>query len=764
MDDLLPEFIAETRETLAAISGEIVAWEADPADRARLDAIFRFVHTVKGSCGFLDLPRLARLSHGAEDVLQRARSGERVPDAQLVNAVLAIIDRIGEIVEAIDSGAALDDSGEDLLLAALEEHAPAASSRMPTSVVSVPRAPTRSIRLSVDLLDRMMNGVSEMVLARNELARRLRETGDPTLETAVDRLSLTVAELRDTVTRTRMQAIESLFSSLPRLVRDTAASLGKKVALSIDGADVELDREMIELLRDPLVHMVRNALDHGIETPEERRRAGKPDTGRLAIVARQSGNRIIVELADDGRGIDTARLVDKRIAQEPARAAEFTALGEAARLDLVFEPGLSTRDEVTAISGRGVGMDVVRTNVEQIGGSIRLDNKPGRGLTSTIQVPLTLAIVSVVTIEIGGICFAIARQAIDEIIAVKSDAVQIARVGDTMLATVRGRRLPLVALGDVLGVNDTPGPMLMIVTLPAGTYALSVDGVIDTEELVVKPVAPAVMTAGVYAGQMLPDTGRPLLLLDCAGIAAAAGVSFDRVTETAQDNDEPARETLPALLFEGVDGQQRAIALSAVDRIETVAPALLRQAAGRWWTTTAAGIVQVLVDGAPPTEGNLSMLLINQAPRPTAFLVREALEIVQIADEPLAVDGPGAVVGIFTIDGDPIELIDPLRLSIDPLPVAAIKDVIAPEEMPICLLHGADTIWIEAFLRPTIEAAGYRVAHTLASGETATITLSAEEEATPGEGVLRVARDASTGQPHVDPEALAQMLGAGAGR
>ena len=363
MDDLLQEFIAETRETLAALSGEIVAWEADPADRRRLDAIFRFVHTVKGSCGFLDLPRLARLSHAAEDVLQAVRAGERAPDARLVTAVLAIIDRIGEIVEAIDAGAPLDDSGEDLLLAALTEKVEAAPLKLvpaeSAASVAAPRAPARSIRLSVDLLDRMMNGVSEMVLARNELARRLRDSADPTLENAIDRLSLTVSELRDTVTRTRMQAIDSLFSALPRLVRDTAGVLDKKVALASAGADVELDREMIELLRDPLVHIVRNAIDHGIETPEERRRAGKPEAGRLAIAARQSGNRIIVEIADDGRGIDTARLVSKRIEQEPRRAAELNALSERARLDLVFEPGLSTRDTVTATSGRGVGMDVV---------------------------------------------------------------------------------------------------------------------------------------------------------------------------------------------------------------------------------------------------------------------------------------------------------------------------------------------------------------------------------------------------------------------
>lgn len=308
MDDLLQEFIAETRETLEALSGEIVAWESAPDDRDRLDAIFRFVHTVKGSCGFLDLPRLARLSHAAEDVLAAVRSGERTPDTRLVNAVLAIVDRIGEIVEAIDAGHALDDSGEDLLIAALDTGAEMA---VPQSAVT-PRSPSRSVRLNVDLLDRMMSGMSDMVLARNELARRVRDGGaNPVVEAALERLSLTVAEMRDTVTRTRMQKIDALFSALPRMVRDTATELGKSVALHIEGSDVELDREMIEMMRDPLVHIVRNSIDHGIEAPALRRALGKRENGWLNVAARQSGNQIVIEITDDGQGVDTDRLVAK---------------------------------------------------------------------------------------------------------------------------------------------------------------------------------------------------------------------------------------------------------------------------------------------------------------------------------------------------------------------------------------------------------------------------------------------------------------------
>jgi two-component system chemotaxis sensor kinase CheA len=755
MDDLLPEFIAETRETLDALSGEIVAWEADPSDRSRLDSIFRFVHTVKGSCGFLDLPRLARLSHAAEDVLQAVRSGDRMPDAALVNAVLAIIDRIGEIVEAIDAGVALDDTVEDQLLAALDGQGGAAPPEIVAAAVNVPRTPARSIRLSIDLLDRMMNGVSEMVLARNELARRLRDSDDATLENAIDRLSLTVAELRDTVTRTRMQAIESLFSALPRLVRDTAATLGKKVSLTIDGADVELDREMIELLRDPLVHIVRNAIDHGIESPEERRRIGKPEIGRLAIVARQSGNRIIVEIADDGRGIDTGRLVSKCVAQDPARTAELNALSERGRLDLVFQPGLSTRDDVTTTSGRGVGMDVVRTNVEQIGGAIRLDNVVGRGLSTTIEVPLTLAILPAVIIQSGAASYAVPRQSIEEIVASHSAAVRIDAVGDALLATVRGRRLPIVRLGQVLGTSDAIGAMLMIVNLPGGSFALGVDHVEDMQELVVKPVAPAVMAAGIYAGQMLPDTGVPLLLLDCAGLAAAAGVSFERAIEAEPEPEAEAPQGIAALLFESLDGRQRVIALSGVERIAPVRAGSIRHSGGRWWVAGGGAVLPLIVDAeVVPTDTDLAMLMLQDAAETTGYLVRRAVDIVTIDDAPLSSADP-ATSGIVVIDGEPIEMIDPLWRATSGAP---------PENRPICLVEGLDPVWTDAMLRPMIEAAGYRFARVLAAGEVAAVTLAAEDAPALGGNVVWLSRDAATGRPQIDQQVLAQMLATRADR
>lgn len=733
MDDLLQEFVAETRETLEALSGEIVMWEADPADKARLDAIFRFVHTVKGSCGFLDLPRLARLSHAAEDVLAAVREGRRAPDTALVNAVLAIVDRIGEIVEAIDAGVSLDDTADDLLVGALAEHAAPA---LAAAAGPAMRAATRSVRLNVELLDRMMSGMSDMVLARNELARRLRdEAVDPRIEAALERLSLTVAEMRDTVTRTRMQKIDALFSALPRMVRDTAAEVGKAVALTLEGADVELDREMIEMMRDPLVHIIRNAIDHGIEAPAARRAAGKRETGRLTVSARQSGNQILVEIADDGQGIDVARIAAKAITQGLQTQAEVDRMGAAARMDLIFLPGLSSRDQVSTVSGRGVGMDVVRANIEQIGGRIALANRPGRGLAITIQVPLTLSIMPTVVIGVGDQRFALPRASVDEIVRVRGDTVRIDTVGDAAVATVRGTRLPLVRLAPLMGMEADEAATLAIVNTRDGGFALGIDTVLDTEELVIKPAAPAIMATGLYAGQTLPDSGLPMLLLDGAGIAAAAGLRFDRGSMVeVEDSIALAPTGTAALLFEDMDGHRRAVVLGVIDRVETVPTSAIRHAGGRLRLAVDGTLVPLHVAEPIGERRELPVLRLTDGTAEVAYGIAEAMDIIHLPPDVAPAYGVGPIAGVVLIDGEQVELIDPLALFAD-------GDA-APVEPALCLLQDDGSRWMEVFLRPALEAAGYRCVSRLAEGERPAVALAmAGEAAQAGVPTVTLRRD-----------------------
>ena len=714
MDDLLAEFVAESREMLEALGGEIVAWEADPSDRARLDSIFRFVHTVKGNCGFFDFPRLQALSHAAEDALADVRANRRGADAALVDAVLAIVDRISDMIDAIDRGEDIPEGGDGALIAALQPDGDAgeALAALPVAQgerpVRAARA-QRSVRLPVELLDRVMSGVSDMVLARNDLARRLREHPvAASIDGPFDRLTAIIADVRDAMTRTRMQRIDHVFAALPRLVRDLSAELGKQVMVDVDGGEVELDREMIEMIRDPLTHIIRNAIDHGIEAPAARRAAGKREIGLLTVSARQSGNRILIDVADDGAGIDGARLVEKAIAGGLLDAAAAARMTDRERCALIFAPGLSTAEAVTAISGRGVGMDVVRANIERVGGGIEVDSTPGHGARVTLRVPLTLTIIPALTVAVGAQQFAIPRSSIEEIVHAADDAVEIVRLGGAMLATVRERRLPCLPLAQVLGlasaVADAAHTLIVLRLAGGERFVLAVERLLDHEELVVRPVAPAVMATGLYAGTTLTDDGRPILLLEVAGLAAAGGLALepqDRRAPAGPAAEEPAGP--PVVLFIGLDGRRRAMRMAIVERIEEADPAAIEVGPDRDRIVVDGRIVPLAGGGgAVSFEAPLQLFRLSDGQAEIAYVFRKVIDIRALAGEVVAAALPGEIEGITLIDGEPAEVVDPhwlfARHAAPPIPA----------ERPACRLPAADT-WMQNFLRPLIESAGWRV-------------------------------------------------------
>ncbi|MBA3576024.1 MAG: chemotaxis protein CheA [Sphingomonas sp.] len=722
MDDLIADFVAESREMLESLGGEVVAWEANPDDRSRLDSIFRFVHTVKGNCGFFEFPRLEALSHAAEDALADVRAGRRQADGPLVSAVLAILDRIGEMVSAIENGDEMPSSDDMPLIEALEPGAEGAAIPAASAAADQARgAAPRTIRLSVELLDRVMSTVSDMVLARNELARRLREAStDVPVDGAFERLSSIIAEMRDAITRTRMQRIENLFVALPRMVRDLSAELGKQVLVDIEGGDVELDREMIEMIRDPLTHIIRNAVDHGIETPAERLKAGKREIGLLCVSARQSGNQILIDIQDDGRGIDGRKLVEKAIASGTLEKAEAAKLSPREQLALVFEAGLSTASEVTAISGRGVGMDVVRSNVERIGGIVEIDSVPGQGTRMTLRVPLTLTIIPALTVSIGSQNFAIPRSAIVEIVRANGAAVTIESLGGAGVATIRGKRMPEVALADVLGLASAiPDEERNLVVLrPAGgdVYALAVDRIHDHEELVVKPAAPAVMATGLYAGTTLADDGSPILLFDPAGLAEVGGVKLEaqeRAVRIAEKPTAAIAQAVSVLLFRGLDGGRRALRLGVVDRIEEVPVGSVKPGAGQLRVQLGEAILPLAgVNGDLPDE-KVRVFRLNDGAQEIGYAFREVIDLSTIEREIIPADNPGEISGVTLIEGEPAELVDAHWLFASHLGTSARKG----GDLPLCRLPGEDP-WMQNMLRPIVEAVGYRVVGDEHEGET----------------------------------------------
>jgi two-component system chemotaxis sensor kinase CheA len=736
MDDLIADFVAECREMLEALGGEIVAWEAQPDDRARLDSIFRFVHTVKGNCGFFEFPRLEALSHAAEDALADVRAGRRHPDGALVSAVLAVIDRIGEMVAAIEAGEDMPAGDDNHLIDALAPGAEGVAAPVVTAAEAATKASAapRTIRLSVELLDRVMSTVSDMVLARNELARRLRESDTAVpVDGAFERLSSIIAEMRDAITRTRMQRIENLFVGLPRMVRDLSAELGKQVLVDIEGGDVELDREMIEMIRDPLTHIIRNAVDHGIEKPADRLKAGKREIGVLAVSARQSGNQILIDIQDDGRGIDGKKLVEKAISNGVISKEEAAQLTKREQLALIFEAGLSTAAEVTAISGRGVGMDVVRSNVERIGGIVEVDSKPGEGTRMTLRVPLTLTIIPALTVSIAGQHFAIPRSAIEEIVRANGESVMLEHLGGAGVATIRGRRVPEVSLATVLGLesNVDQQDRTLVVLRPAGgdVYALSVDRIHDHEELVVKPAAPAVMATGLYAGTTLADDGSPILLFDPAGIAAVGGVKLETQERTARIAEGPAStisKATPVLLFRGLDGGRRALRLAVVDRIEEVPASAVSETAGQLRVQLGEAILPLAgANGSEIGEGKVRLFRLNDGLHEIGYAFAEVIDFATIEHDIIHSERPGEISGVSLVNEEPAELVDAHWLFANHAAAAAPK-----KEELVCLIPDWDP-WMQNMLRPLVEAAGYRVVDD-ADDDKADVVIAALGEELPG--------------------------------
>ncbi len=739
MEELLDDFIAETRETLQAIEGELIAWERDPGDRAMLDGIFRFVHTVKGSCGFLDLPRLTRLSHAAEDALDAVRQGEIEPSSRFVSAVLAIVDRIAAITEALETeDAVFDDdaelidtleqlrSGDDANLSDAGQAAEPDRERRSDSRAGSSR--NRSVRLSLDLLDHLMSGVSDMVLARNEMARRLRDQDSGVeIDQLFSRLSASIAEMRDTIGLVRLQPIDRLFVSFPRLVRDIARDLGKDIVLEIEGGDVEIDREMVEFVRDPLMHILRNAVDHGIESAEERAALGKPACAVIRLAAQQSGNQIVIEVSDDGRGIDVDRIVAKAIAKNITTADKVARMTRREKLDLIFAAGLTTASEVTDLSGRGVGMDIVHHSIEQMGGSIELRNDFGRGLAVVLRLPLTLSIMPGLSIRVGDRLFAMPRSAIVEILSMRGGQVRIDETGGAEIAAIRGARMTFVRLDQVLGHEMSEPPQTVIVVRPAAgrRYALGVSAVVDHEELVVKPAPPLLMASGIYAGLSLPDSGRPIMLLDAAGIAEVAQAS-DRFEEAKSSADELVSHRVSrALLFQCLHGARKAIRLSVLDRMEEVPSAAIRDCGGamRLAHNGRRGVVLGLKDA--PAGPATKLLRLTDGRQDVYIAVEDMLDIIDLPQISPAIAGT-MIEGIVEYEGEQIELIDAHAFLAEG---AKLSGTMADAQSPLCYVERDAAGWMANVLRPLLEAAGYRVTHDPNDRDASAAELLPEESA-----------------------------------
>lgn len=803
MDDVIQDFVAEAREGIEALDSKLVTFEQSPDDPALLGDIFRLIHTIKGTSGFLGLTRLQTVAHAAENVLGGFRDNTLVVNQDAVSAILQAVDVVRSVIDGIAAdgtepggddrnliarldaifanegtsntetpgpalatrpmlerlggeatidaacecaiGEMIGDAeigpqfaGVDLdylqatlrdglvaearntavggfaaalsnafprlsaeqtdrmsaafqsALVALEADqeavtaifatAPDVAPPGPVATTEIPPVATprpaaepdlasQTIRVSVDVLENLMTMVSELVLIRNQLIQTLRGAPESPFAGPLHRLNQVTSELQEGVMTTRMQPISGAWAKLPRLVRDLASDLGKQIELTTSGQDTELDRQVLELIKDPLTHMIRNAADHGLETPAERLAAGKPAAGRISLSARHEGGAIVVEMADDGRGLPAERIRAKALANGLVSPTQAATMTDAEARQLIFLPGFSTAEQVTSVSGRGVGMDVVRTNIEKIGGVIELTSVEGQGTRFIIRIPLTLSIVSALIVESCGERFAMPQASIVELVSANgSEGRRIEHINGASVLRLRDRLLPLVSLQTMLGLSgpETPRSDACIVVAKVGsfTFGVIVDRVFDTEEIVVKPVATILRHLKLYSGATILGDGSVIMILDFKGMSLEAGASHLVGGADAVEAEAAAivEVTQPLLVFRAASDSLKAAPLGQVARIEELEAKSVEWVDGRSVVQYRGTLMPILsADDRPvrfDSDARRPLLVFSRGEHSLGLLVDEIVDIVEGPLHP-QLDGTtdGAAASII-VAGRATELID----------------------------------------------------------------------------------------------------------
>jgi two-component system chemotaxis sensor kinase CheA len=721
VDDLLSDFLTETNESLAGLDVALLTLERAPDDAETLSLIFRMVHTIKGTCGFLGLPRLERVAHAGENVLGKLRDHTLTVTPDIITQVLAGLDAIKAIVTRLAETGAEPPGDDAELIAVLNAiatggasapsaaqpvdefdsiplvapvptaavHATpvsatpalatpalatpaavpatpvpvkpvpvkagavapgpvvaeqAAASNPPASVAPAPAAQT--IRVTVDVLEDLMTLVSELVLTRNQLLQLARNQESSAFTVPLQRLSHITSDLQEGVMKTRMQPIGNAWNKLPRLVRDLSHDLGKKIELTMLGAETELDRQVLELIKDPLTHMIRNSGDHGLETPAERVAAGKPETGNIVLNAYHEGGYIILEISDDGRGLAIDRIKAKVLSNGLSTEAELAAMTDNQIQRFIFRAGFSTAATISAVSGRGVGMDVVTNNIEKIGGTIDLKSTPGQGTAFTVKIPLTLAIVSALIVEAGKERFAIPQLSVVELVrasrgldktATSSNSV-IERINDTPVLRLRNRLLPLVSLSELLklGVEDKGENAAHVVVAQVGQHMMGiiVDRVFDTEEIVVKPVAPILRHVTMFSGNTILGDGSVIMILDPNGIARASSVSTGSEAKLMRSNvvdTQTSADMTAMLLFRAGQTRRMGVPLGLVARLEDIPRDKIEMSCGSPVTQYRGKLMPLIaidpaIDQEKPTQ---PLLVFTEGDRIMGLMVDEIVDVVE---------------------------------------------------------------------------------------------------------------------------------------
>ena len=728
-DEIVREFLVESKENLDSLDRELVHLEGDPRNRDTLASIFRTIHTIKGTCSFLGFTKLESVAHVGENLLSKLRDGELELSSSITTALLAMVDAIRQMLDSIESSGSEGERNDKALidtLVALQQGTGAAPPNASTAasgdaLVRQPLAadpsaepigelpvapdtatqradaqpaterrdgdPTRigetlaehgsvklqdaaeslpaqqaargtvseaSIRVDVGLLDKLMNLVGELVLARNQIVQFTNTVEDSNLIAPSQRLNLITTELQEGVMKTRMQPIGNIWSKFPRTVRDVAVSCGKLVRIEMEGKETELDKTIIESIKDPLTHLVRNAVDHGIEAPEQRSAAGKPAEGRLFLRAYHEGGQVNIEITDDGKGLDCERIRRKAVERGLIPADQAARMSEREIANLIFLPGFSTAEKVTNVSGRGVGMDVVKTNIEKIGGTVDVQSKVGTGTTVKMKIPLTLAIIPALIVTSGGDRYAIPQVSLLELVRIEEEEAKTAieYVHRAPVYRLRGHLLPLVYLNDALKIGDQTNDgkrdrAVNIIVLQADDrqFGLVVDEINDTEEIVVKPLGKQLKSVNTFAGATIMGDGKVALILDVMGLAQQANVISESRDRSIAEKDAAASKEAGVgrkqtfLLFRTGKDNRMAVELSLVARLEEFTTDKI-ETAGDHRVVQYRGKIMPLVHvsealnatqaaAASSDAGTIQVVVYSENGRSVGLVVDHILDIVE---------------------------------------------------------------------------------------------------------------------------------------
>ena len=699
MDELTRDFVAETYDSLQQLEQIVLGIEDDASNMDLIRDAFRLLHTIKGTCGFLGFSRMQSVSHRAENVLSQMRDGVLVPDTVTTSTLFVALDTIRQIVDHIESTGSESSGNDDDLLRALdkclvqsedalvaqtplvevesptkdnhsspEEPAPSPVLQVPSAAPPIPvpeiksTAP-QSIRINIDVVDNLMALVGELVLTRNQLLQQNEDHDGGSHNNVLTRLSHLTSELQQNIMKTRMQPIESAWTKLPRLVRDIAGGLGKKIVVQQVGGDTELDRQVIELIKDPLVHMVRNSADHGIEMPDIRVENGKSDVGTIILKSYNHGGHIVIEISDDGKGIDPEVIREKSISKNLLSVLEAERMNDEQILQMIFKPGFSTAETISNISGRGVGMDVVRSNLDKLGGSIEMKSTKGQGSTFVMKIPLTLSIISVLIIKVRHHLFAVPQLAITEILSLKQKNISsIEYVQDKPLLRWRNQLLPLVFLSHMLKIdheNDLVNHHVIVLQIGAQYFGLLVDSIHDSQEIVVKPLSRKLSHLNTFSGSTILGTGDVVLILDPNNFPLQLDHSNATTGDAASKAHYAHHQKNTLILLFRIEDTIKAVPLALVGRIDELSSKDIQRMNDQFLFLYRDQLIPIMgMKTALGEDDLIPVLIFSDRGYKVALKIDEILDIVEDTTEIQLESNQSDSLGTAVIKGKATSIID----------------------------------------------------------------------------------------------------------